>query len=1368
MQGKLFSQNFLSDGITETAAWKNLDTTELEQFRLGAAKAFRKIPASARPNEAATEDEIIRPILELLGWSDNLRQQAASGKGRSDVPDFLLFANSEAKNAALSETDDSARYRHGLAILEAKRWRRPLDRGDATDLLDPGTPSNQILRYLSRVDVASNRAIRWGMLTNGRHWRLYFQDARARSEEFLEFDLASLLAVHDVQADLFSPESAQPDHYLRVFYLLFRRVAFLPQPEDPLGRSFHLLALDESRYWEARVSQSLGESVFERIFPDLVQALVKYDPAAPTAFDKAYLETVRQDALIFLYRLLFLFFAEDRNLLPAHDNRYDDYSLRKIRTEIANREDAGDVFSTAAEHYSNHLKDLFRAVSRGDESIGVPPYNGGLFDAGQHPLLARVQLPDAVLAGIIDTLSRDGSAGARKWINYRDLSVQQLGSIYERLLEHTVVPDGAGGVTTRLSIFGRKGSGSYYTHDDLVKLIIEQAVGPLVQERIDAFANCCSKLAHSNKPKSSRLQALKSAGLDPAAALLDLKICDPAMGSGHFLVALVDYLADRTLELMADVPALVDWAPNDRPYASPLTRRIVDIRERILASSEKHGWRVDVDQLDDRHIVRRMILKRVIHGVDKNPMAVELAKVSLWLHTFTVGAPLSFLDHHVRTGDALYGERVERVLDELRHFGALFHQHVLTRIGVATESMAKLSELTDVDIAEVHQSKKLFDDIASELRPLNRLLDFWHGLRWLAPLVGKKSLQSEEHRGLAELLDGRFGELMDVVASGSVAASRREDTAAAEAAHTLLERTRELAGREHFMHWEVAFPIVWRGLAEGRPQGGFDAIIGNPPWDRMKLQEVEWFAARRPEIALSARASDRKKKIIALRDEDDPLWRDYQEAKRRAETAARVARAGGEYPQLSGGDINIYSLFVERSETLAKETGIVGLLTPSGIASDLGASKFFKSVATHSRLKALFDFENKKVFFPDVHASFKFCALVFSGIDRRFDEAQCAFFLHAVAELTDSDKRFTLTAADFAAVNPNTGTAPIFRRCRDAEVTTAIYARLPVLVDRRSAKRKAVWPVKYATMFHMTNDSALFKHRDELEAEGYYPVPGSRWKKGDDEFLPLYEGKMVQMYDHRAASIKINPENLNRPAQPVPASAAEHANPQWLPDAQFWVAAKSLPTQDQWVIGFKDVTAPTNIRTMIAAALPAAGYGNTLPIFAAQDDGAAKEFNVCAPLLLANMNSLVFDYLARQKVQGQHLNLYIVEQIPVLTATDFAVALGECTASDFVRDQVLHLTYTADDMAPFARDMGYQSGPFIWDDEDRRHRMARLDALFFHLYGINRGDTAYILDQFPIVREQDEKTFGRYRTKDLVLAYMNAIAAGDLTTQVDA
>jgi len=263
---------------------------------------------------------------------------------------------------------------------------------------------------------------------------------------------------------------------------------------------------------------------------------------------------------------------------------------------------------------------------------------------------------------------------------------------------------------------------------------------------------------------------------------------------------------------------------------------------------------------------------------------------------------------------------------------------------------------------------------------------------------------------------------------------------------------------------------------------------------------------------------------------------------------------------------------------------------------------------------------------------------------------------------------------------------------------------------------------------------------------------------------------MVQRYDHRAASIVVHPENVHRPAQPRAATDEEHADPAWQPDPQFWVPVDQCPSFGglEWVICFKEITSPTNARTMIAALAPCFGFGNKVPILAPTDTSSQglRSYQQNAPLLLANLNSFALDFVARQKVHGQTINLFILEQFPVLSPEAYEGLIGGTRIAGFVREQVLRLTYTANDMAPFARDLGRTGKPFPWDEDDRRHRMARLDALFFHLYGIGRDDVEYLLDQFPIIRAEDEARFGDYRTKRLVLAYLNAVAAGDLEEQV--
>lgn len=1365
MRGSLLTQDFLSVGITQTDAWKQLSEADFLTACGAIRNVFARVEGATRLNEAQTESELIHPVLRALGWT-LLPQEQANIKGRADVPDTLLFATPDAGARALAESQSDRRFVHGHAIVESKRWLRPLDRSSGPERGELETPSSQMLRYLTRAEAVSDRAVMWGILTNGRYWRLYWQGARSRSEEFLEFDLADLAGARGLQGDLLGP-ATDPAHALRVFLLTFRAAGFVPQAGDAQGRTFHRIALDESRHWEARVSTALGARVFSDVFPRLVAALVAADPQSrPLELD--YREEVKRAALILLYRLLFVLFAEDRDLLPARDPRYDDYSLRRVRQEIAARIDRNDAFATTMRRYWQHLVDLFRAIAAGEPSIGLPAYNGGLFDDSRSGILSRVALGDAVVAPTLDALSRETQEDERRhWINYRDLSVQQLGSIYERLLEQAIEVDTDGRVVVRPASFARRVTGSYYTHDDLVKLLIRESLQPLIAERRSRFSDAFQRLRKEHGSVAARRHALEAD--DIAAAMLSLKICDPAMGSGHFLVSLVDYLADEVLEASAEAAALVNGVEPEWHYESPVLARVREIRARILHNARAGQWTVDESQLDDRHVVRRMILKRVIHGADKNPMAVELAKLSLWLHTFTVGAPLSFLDHHLRCGDALFGESLAVVVADLRRRGGLFAEHDLVRIGAAVNALNELGEITDVDVAEVHQSQRLLDEAQHSLRPLRGLLDLWHAVRWLAPLDAPKRERGERHAALADLLSGHFGSNILMLANDRAIATRIEDAPKAEAINALLDECRRLAADESFLHWELAFPTAWRALETGSPQGGFDVVIGNPPWDRMKLQQVEWFAERRPEIARQARAADRTRMIKALESANDPLWQTFAGASARAETMAKVARSSGYYPLLSGGDVNLYSLFVERASALVRRDGIVALLVPSGIAGDLGAAKFFRSVSTSGRLGALFDFENRKGFFPDVDSRFKFCALVFGGRDRTFASTRTAFYLQRVDDLAAPDRVIALGAADFSAVNPNTGTAPIFRTPRDAAITTRLYRSHPVLVDRRPEQHDppgpplTLWPVRYTTMFHMTNDSGHFRRRDELESEGWYPIGGSIWRRGAQTMLPLYVGRMIHQFDHRASSVTTNEANLHNAALSAQASDAQKRDPAWAPQPQYWVDPGSyqLRSLRGYCLGFRDIARATDARTCIAAVIPSHAAGNTLPLILL-DGFSASERASAVSMLLANLNSLALDYIARQKVQSTHLNWYIVEQLPLVSRHRFAERLASGTVSDLIRREVLHLSYTAHDLAPFAHDLGYDGPPFAWDSEDRRHRMARLDALFFRLYGLDRDDAAYVLSTFPIVQEADERAFGRYRTRDLILGYMNALAAGDV------
>lgn len=1353
--GSLFTTDYTGEAIKGSAAYRAVDVAALRIRLAGIAAAF---PKSHRTNESQTEDDFIWPVLSALGWTESLRQQNLSSTGRDDVPDGLLFADTQTKADANAQPEQWRRYALGLAVIESKRWGRPLDRASSRE--DATAPSTQMLRYLRRIDDLSSGHLRWGILTNGSRWRLYWAGARSVSEEFLEIDLGRVLGLDDDLLDT-AITPADRDHWLAVFAVMFGREAFLKSGAD--NRTFHQRARAEAAFYEERVAASLSKLVFEQVFPSLATAILQ---AAP----EATLQDVREAALVLLYRLLFLLYAEDRDLLPVNDKRYDDYALRRIRLDVGRRLSDGDTFSAAAAKIWGHISDLARIIDKGDASVGIPPYNGGLFSAEGTPLLESIRIPDAVMASAVDALSYEQATGERRYINYRDLSVQQLGSIYERLLEFELVRGEGGVITVRPNLFARKNTGSYYTPDELVGLILNETLEPLIAERMARFDAAITAL---DLTADEQYQRGDLDAADPAEAILRLRICDPAMGSGHFLVSLVDTLADHVLEAMAEANVRVTALT----YQSPIARKIEDIRATILRNAKAANWAIDQAQLDDRHIVRRMVLKRCVYGVDKNPMAVELAKVALWLHTFTVGAPLSFIDHHLRVGDSLFGLWVRDALDKAvaRGGGELLYAEALREAKGQASAMQVIERLVDVEIAEAHLSADTFFGVKAGTAALDAFVSFLHALDWL-------NLKDRDDRtAVRAWLDGVFGNPMDVVsgrAKPHLDKARRAEGARFAA---ILGRARALIAEERFLNWQITFPGVWEDWDKPDRQGGFDAVVGNPPWDRIKLQQVEWFAARRPQIALAQRASDRTKMIAALKNADDPLWQDFAHADTRAIDMARMARQSGHYPLLSGGDTNLNSLFIERAHALVKPDGMIGLLVPSGIASDQSSAAFFRKVTRSKRVHRIIDFFNRRddgtLFFPDVYYRFKFCSYVAGGDGRTFDNASYGFFIRSLAEIDDPDRVFPIAPDEILRINPNSGTVPIFRSRRDMALTGAIYQRLPVLVDRSGGEPIPAWPIRYATMFHMANDSHLFRTRSELEErEGAWPTGGSGFQSTAGEWIPLYEGKMVQAFDHRASDIVLAAANVFRSGQGAEITDEDHGDPSRQPSPRYWVRESDLKWENQtdWCLAMKDVTSVTNARTTISAIIPRVGAGHTLPVLFSAIHAATLTYSECAPTLLANLNSIIFDYLARQKVHGNHLAWYLLEQLPVVPPDGYTRRFGAKSAADIVSEAVLELSYTAHDLAPFARDLGHVDAkgevlpPFVWNEERRLHLRAKLDALYFILYGVfdpaepeaSRDDIRYIFSTFPIVEREETAIYGRYRSRDLCLAWINALMAG--------
>ena len=549
------------------------------------------------------------------------------------------------------------------------------------------------------------------------------------------------------------------------------------------------------------------------------------------------------------------------------------------------------------------------------------------------------------------------------------------------------------------------------------------------------------------------------------------------------------------------------------------------------------------------------------------------------------------------------------------------------------------------------------------------------------------------------------------------------------------------------LDWRKTFPGVF-----DRDAAGFDVVIGNPPWERLKLQEREFFSFSAPNIAAAVSAATRRTMISELAKKLPELHARYVDAKGRADRMLDYARTGGRFPLTGKGDINTYVLFAELARTLAAPSGRAGILVPSGIATDDTTKEFFAESVSSRSLISLHDFENKRPWFPDVHRSFKFCTLVFGGSKIQTPKSDFAFFLREVEDLEEKKRHIPLDADDLALVNPNTRTCPIFRGRRDAKLTKSIYKRVPILIDHNRKKGGNPWGIKFFTMFHQTNDAELFHTREQLRELGF-KQHGSVWRKRNKLFLPLYEAKMVQSYDHRAAGVVVEESNWMRQGQTKPTSLVSHQNPEFTVEPRWWVTEGSVlasleSRRDRGFIGFKDITSPTNERTMIAAAIPWSAVTNHFPLLLT---GAGPRLELC---LLANLNSFALDYTARQKIGAITLNFFIVEQFPIFPPDKYAERCPwnrRQTLEKWISDRVLKLTCTADDMRPLAKAAGFSEAVHPWKPDERATLLAELDAAYFQLYGVSRDDAEYILSTFTGTQRRDETDVGTFRTSGLIL-----------------
>ena len=1201
----------------------------------------------------------------------------------------------------------------GVVPVHLVSWDTDLDKAaPVPDQTRRVSPSRLLQEAL---DLTGARA--WGIVSNGRKLRLLRAGSAGSRASFVEFDLESIFTTQSFA-----------DFLLAWLTCHQSRLETRPQGgcwldtwADEAAAS-GIRSLERLRGQVTQAISILGAGFLAHPANDALQSRLASGALSGQEYYRQLLRLA--------YRFIFCFVAEDRALLhpPAADpvacDRYRRYySTDRLRHLAGSpgRSPHGDLWRA--------FQVVVRALSseKGEAALGLPALDGFLWSPEACPDLDAGELTNAALLDALRRLAYVTEDHARLKVDYRHLGSEELGAIYESLLDlHPVLdPDVPSFILVAAAGTERKSTGSYYTHPSLVAQLLDSALDPLLDEAERAP--------------------------DPEAALLALRICDPACGSGHFLVAAGRRSAVR----------LARWrSGGEEPDALALSH------------------------------ASRQVIGRCLYGVDRNDMAVELTKVALWLEALEPGLPLSFLDHQVVQGDALLGttptliaagipdaafkprtgddlELVRRHKQANRQERRGGKRQLPGFVGLpsARGSAPSMPDAlgSDIELLAVHAERLTeTDDATIEAVTAKRR-------RW-AELAespeARRARLSADAWCLAFLASKVAGE---AVFTQAVLDQLAEDPDSLDPA--VVRRIEDLEGTWHLLHWHLAFPEVFGATPAGSAVGpeqrrGFDVVLGNPPWEKVKLAEKEFFSSRRPDIAEAAGA--RRRRLIAELahgDESDrSLWADYQEALTHAEATAHFLHDSGRYPLCGRGDVNTYAVFAEAMRHLVAPAGQVGVILPTGIATDDTTKAFFQAI-TKGELVSLYDFENRRGLFPDVDSRQKFCLLTLSGSDRPVGRAELAFFCHDVSDLDGPDRRFALEPDEIALLNPNTGTCPVFRSRRDAEITLGIYQRVPVLI-REGDEAGNPWGVRLATMFHMTNDSGLFHSREQLEAQGF-TLDGNVFRRGDEAYLPLYEAKMVSFYDHRAADVALSPTAAARQRQPSYLTAEEHRDPSRPAYPLSWVNRTEVDARledwpHSWLLGFCDVTSPTNERTVVPAVIPRCAVGNNLPLMVSSS--APRR----VALLGASLASFALDFVARQKVGGIHLNFFLVEQFPVLPPSAYdrqAPWDDNRSIGGWLIPRVLELTYTAWDLAGFASDLGYDGPPFRFNEERRSVLRAELDACFFHLYGIEREHVEYVLDTFPIVARHDVAAFGEFRTKRLVLERYDGMAKATATQE---
>ncbi len=1165
-----------------------------------------------------------------------------------------------------------------------------LDVADARFTIEGVTSRKKSGYALAQMFLNASEPCTWAIVTNGRELRLLRDSESLVRPSYLSFNIESILK-----------EDRYPDFVAFWCFMQASRVNVWEQWRTE-GILQGTRVREGLRTGVTNALLYLGAGFLKTEGPGnnvLLNSLAegKRPDGAPYTVQVFYKALLRE-----VYRFLFLSTIEERGLIFAHPSESGTDAELEPRFRNAHRlywtgysvhrlaERAKKAIRT--DRYTDlwhGVKVVYKAFQEGNDNLDLMPL-GGLFKADQCPLLDACELDNEHLMKAIRQLRWNDIDGVKTFTDYRNMGTEEFGSVYESLLELVPHVDlqaktfsfvGVGdedGIIEDGSTKGnaRKLSGSYYTDASLVQSLIKTALEPAIEAKLKAEEDLARK--ENRAPDYER-------------AILDFRMIDAGSGSGHFLLA----GSRRLAEVLSE-------------------KRLEKTGESATAETYRKAL--------------RDVITNCIYGVDLNEMAVELARTALWLEGYEPGKPLEFLNHHIKQGNSLVGVFDLKVLEDgvpAAAYTALIgdDKAVCTATRKTNDSQSgKKSQQNFFKKAKPLSNERL----AKLTRDIEALPNDNLAYEERKRTLYEKLLNDADYiknRTACDLYTAAFfakkTNLLTIPTSEDVYDVMND---LEETKQGIRELAAKLSEEYSFFHWPVEFPEVFA-------KGGFDCVVGNPPWDVSELSEIEFFANLLPEIAVLS-SNDRKPAIDRMKKEKPHIYELFEIRKHALEAENTYYGKSGRFPLTSFGKVNLYSKFAELNCALRNKNGTTGFVCPSGISTDDSTKVFFGTISSNGELHSLYDFENKEGIFPNVHKMYKFCLLT---ISRENGSGDFAFFLKNVAELEDKQRHFTMTSDDFELINPNTRTCPVFRSIADAELAKKIYHKAGVFVKENPNKDDPdmgnPWGVSFQQMYNMSSASNLFIKQGNVECDNC-------------QILPLYEGKFINQLDHRWAtyqdvplktykeeprdilneektstSFSIKPRfyvpyeetilRLTRLDKSVVSSyrkakdgdtiASDRLRDSLLEigageisedlrNAYYSVANSTNLVPDtfnlalhmcpKYLMGWRDVTNSMNARTQIVSVFPMTGVGDTLPLihFKTSIDSALK---AC---FLGNMNTLVMDFIAKLKIGGVHMKQFSMKQLSVLHPSTYTEQ-----ALDFIVPRVFALTYTATDIVEWAR-----------------------------------------------------------------------------------